>query len=90
MLGHRLSVAAFRVDKALPHAGANVARICAALVVAMTLVGCASFSPDGGMDVVTDIAATELKEDASKINSEESAAAAAARRRGFWLAAVGG
>jgi outer membrane protein TolC len=78
MLGHRSSVATFRVGKALPHVGAGVARVCAPLVAAMTLVACASFSPDAGMDVVSGIAAAELNKDARKIDSDEAAAVASA------------
>jgi outer membrane protein TolC len=51
------------------------------LGMTVLLAGCARFSPDGGMDVVTDIVATELKVDASKIDGEESNAAAGARTR---------
>src|SRR5271155_3773996 len=51
------------------------------LGMAAMLTGCARFSPDGGMDVVTGIAAAELKVDANKIDGEESTAAAGARSR---------
>jgi outer membrane protein TolC len=51
------------------------------LGMAALLAGCARFSPDGGMDVVTGIAAAELKVDANKINGGESNAVAGARTR---------
>jgi len=45
----------------------------------LLLAGCASFSPDGGMDVVSGITADALNRPARKIDSEEAAAAARAR-----------
>jgi outer membrane protein TolC len=50
-------------------------------LVAVLLTGCASFSPDAGMEVVSGIAATELKKDALKIDGEEAAAAGRSRVR---------
>src|ERR1700691_3320938 len=58
------------------------ARIAAACVV-VALAGCASFSPDAGMDVVSGMAAAALQKEAVKIDSEEAAAAASARVRGL-------
>jgi outer membrane protein TolC len=48
----------------------------ATLVVATWLTGCASFSPDAGMDTVSGIAAAELKKAAYKTDNEHAAAAA--------------
>jgi outer membrane protein TolC len=45
------------------------------------LVGCAAFSPDGGMDAVSGITADALNNPARKIDSAEAAAAAQARVR---------
>jgi hypothetical protein len=53
----------------------------ALMVAAISLAGCAGFSPDAGMDVVRDIAAAELNRDAIKIDTAEKAAAAQARMR---------
>src|ERR1700722_3611413 len=69
MRRHRWSAAAFRLGMALGSAFAGT----------LLLAGCASFSPDGGMDVVSGIAADALNGPARKIDSEEAAAAARAR-----------
>jgi outer membrane protein TolC len=53
----------------------------ASAVVILLLAGCASFSPDAGMEAVAGIAAAELKKDALKIDGEETAAASRARTR---------
>ncbi len=46
---------------------------------AMTLAGCASFSPDAGMDVVSQITGAALGQDASKVGTEDAAEAARSR-----------
>lgn len=48
---------------------------------ALSLAGCATFSPDGGMSVVGAVAATDLKADVVKISDETSALALAPRLR---------
>jgi outer membrane protein TolC len=45
-------------------------------LVAIWLAGCASFSPDAGMDAVSGIAAAELKKEAYKTDNPEAAGAA--------------
>jgi outer membrane protein TolC len=50
-------------------------------LVAIWLTGCASFSPDAGMDVVSGIAATELKKEAYKTDNPEAAGAAERQMR---------
>jgi outer membrane protein TolC len=50
-------------------------------LVTLLLTGCAAFSPDAGMGLVTSIAATDLRKDALKIDGEEAAAAGRARLR---------
>src|ERR1700730_11725920 len=57
------------------------AGLLASAVAATLLTGCASFSPNAGMDVVSGIAATELRKDVLKIDSEEAVAAGHARVR---------
>ena len=57
------------------------AGLLASAVAAVLLTGCASFSPDAGMQVVSGIAAMELRKDAHKIDSEGAAAAGHARVR---------
>jgi outer membrane protein TolC len=54
-----------------------VATVLAAMLSVM-LGGCALFSPDGGMALVTHVAATELRKDAVAIKTEDEAAAARA------------
>jgi outer membrane protein TolC len=46
---------------------------------ALTLAGCATFSPDGGMSVVGAVAATDLKADVVKVSDEAGALALAPR-----------
>jgi len=53
----------------------------ASALVILLVAGCASFSPDAGMEAVARIAAAELKKDALKIAGEETAAASRARMR---------
>jgi outer membrane protein TolC len=64
MLGHRWSARSFRFGTVL----------CIALGAAAS--GCASFSPDGGMGAVSDIAAPELHADVVKIGTDDDAAGA--------------
>jgi outer membrane protein TolC len=45
-------------------------------LVAIQLAGCASFSPDGGMSVVTEAARADLRLDAGKISDERQASSA--------------
>jgi outer membrane protein TolC len=58
-----------------------VQQASAAALVATWLTGCASFSPDAGMDAVSGIAAAELKKQAYKTDNEEAANAAERRVR---------
>jgi outer membrane protein TolC len=91
MLGHWLSVRAFRLRNGRP-AGMADNRPCArsagpagpllaAACVLLALAGCASFSPDAGMDVVTGTTAAALQKDAVKIDSEDASANAQRRVR---------
>lgn len=59
----------------LPQAGT---RVVLAIVLAGSLSGCAAFSADGGMSVVTNIASVSLGKDAVAIRTEEDAATARA------------
>ncbi len=61
-----------------PHVGRRAGPV-ASVLVTLLLAGCATFSSDAGMGAVNGIAATELRKDALKIDSEEAAAAAWAR-----------
>jgi outer membrane protein TolC len=71
MRRHRWRAAAFRFGMALGPAFGGT----------LLLAGCAAFSPDGGMDVVSGITADALNKPAQKIDSAEAAAAAHARVR---------
>jgi outer membrane protein TolC len=51
----------------------SITRTAAALVAAALLSGCAAFSPDGGMDVVGDVAKHELDKDVVAVRSPEDA-----------------
>jgi outer membrane protein TolC len=53
----------------------------AAAVAALSVAGCASFSPDGGMDAVSGVAAAALGHDARKLATPDAAEAAAGRVR---------
>ena len=64
---------------AAPQAHNGCAGLLASAFAAALLTGCASFSPDTGMDVVSGIAATELKKTTYKINGDEGASAARAQ-----------
>lgn len=66
---------------AAPQANGGYAGLLASAVVAILLTGCASFSRDAGMDLVNDLATTELRKDALKIDSNEAATAGRARVR---------
>jgi outer membrane protein TolC len=59
----------------------NIASICAVLIGALALSGCAWFSPDGGMGVVASVADQELNKDVAAIRTPEDAAAINARVR---------
>jgi outer membrane protein TolC len=65
--------------KVVPRVSAGRVGPFAPAVAAVVLTGCASFSPDAGMGVVSAVALTELNKDARKIDHEEAAAAARAR-----------
>lgn len=67
MPGHQWSVGTFRLGTVL----------CLALGAAAS--GCASFSPDGGMNAVSAVVAPELRADVAKVSTEEDAADANAR-----------
>jgi len=69
------------IMRAEPQARAGRVRVFAPVLAALFLTGCAWFSSDAGMDVVSGIAAADMKKDAYKIDSEEAAAAAHARVR---------
>jgi outer membrane protein TolC len=69
MRRHRWSAAPFRFGMTL----------ACAFNGTLLVAGCASFSPDGGMDVVSGIAGDALNARARKIDSAEAAAAARAR-----------
>jgi outer membrane protein TolC len=62
-------------------AHSRCAGLPASAFAAILLTGCASFSPDAGMAVVSDIAAVELRKDALKIDSEVAASASSVRVR---------
>src|SRR5258706_8350037 len=49
------------------------ARHGAALFAALLLSGCATFSPDGGMTVVADVAGETIKKDVVSIRTKEDA-----------------
>jgi outer membrane protein TolC len=55
--------------------------VIAAALAATALNGCASFSPDGGMGVVSGVAAAALGQDAHKLDTPEAAEAAHGRVR---------
>ncbi|MBO0754243.1 MAG: TolC family protein [Bradyrhizobiaceae bacterium] len=57
------------------------ARIAVSAFAAMSLAGCASFSPDAGMSVVDSVAATALGQEAHRIDTGPAADAARARVR---------
>jgi outer membrane protein TolC len=65
--------------RSVPHVPSGRAGLVTSLLVTLLLSGCATFSSDAGMEVVSGIAATELRKDALKIGSEKTAAAAQAR-----------
>ena len=67
--------------RAAPQAHGGCAALLATAFATALLTGCASFSPDAGMDVVSGIAATELKKTAYKIDGDEGAVAARAQTR---------
>jgi outer membrane protein TolC len=56
-------------------------RIAASAFAAMSLAGCASFSPDAGMSVVSGVAATALGQEARRIDTGPAADSARARVR---------
>jgi outer membrane protein TolC len=70
-------------DALLPagRAGIVTSACAAAALAAVTLGGCASFSPDGGMDAVSGVAAAALGRDARKVDTREAAEAAGGRVR---------
>ena len=51
-------------------------RVLAALTATALLAGCATFSPDGGMDGVRDIAGASLRKDVVALRTEDESAAA--------------
>src|SRR5258708_8271109 len=76
MRRHRRSAAAFRYGMLPGYA----------LAGPLLLGGCAGFSPDAGMDVVSGVTEAALKTPAHKIDSDEAAAAAHARTRALLAA----
>ena len=62
-----------------PRRASRVTRPLALALVAALLSGCASFSPDGGVDLAADVARRELGQDAVAIRTPEDAAAAKER-----------
>ena len=57
----------------------RVTRPLALALLAALLSACASFSPDGGVDLAADVARRELGQDAAAIRTPEDAAAAKER-----------
>src|SRR5262249_34758270 len=57
------------------------ARIVASAIAATWLVGCASFSPDSGMNAVYGLAVAALGQDAHRVDTEEAVEAALGRVR---------
>jgi outer membrane protein TolC len=57
----------------------SVLRPAAFAVAALLLSACASFSPDGGMSLTTDIASRDLHKDVAAIRTEDDATAARAK-----------
>ena len=62
-----------------PRRASRVTRPLALALVAALLSGCASFSPDGGVDLAADVARRELGQDAVAIRTLDDAAAAKER-----------
>jgi outer membrane protein TolC len=74
----------YRRSAAAPPEGRTasvVPAFLAAALAAMALAGCASFSPDSGMGVVSGVAAAALGRDARKVSTAEDAEAATGRVR---------
>src|SRR5262249_33930567 len=74
----------YRRSAALPlagRAGSVISAIAATSLAALPLAGCASFSSDGGMGVVSGVAAAALARDARKVSTADDAEAAAGRVR---------
>ena len=65
--------------RSMPHVPSGRAGPVTSLLVTLLLAGCATFSSDAGMEVVSGIAATELRKDVLKVGTKETAAAAQAR-----------
>ena len=78
MPGHRWSVRALIRGGIPPVCGKRV-MLLAPVLIATTLGGCASFSPDAGMSAVNSIIGRELRSDALKVSTDEDSAAARAR-----------
>jgi hypothetical protein len=74
---HRCSVAGAR---AVRHVYAQFG-LFALMLATISLVGCAAFSSDAGMDAVRDITVAELNQEALKTDTAGKAAAAEARVR---------
>jgi len=66
---------------AAPQTHAGRASIVASAFVAMSLAGCTSFSPDAGMDVVSQITGAALAQDAHRVDTEDAAEVARNRVR---------
>ncbi len=64
-------------------------RSLASFGVVLSLGGCATFSPDGGMDTVQSIAAAELRKDVGRIRSTADDAEAQARVRALLRTPLG-
>src|SRR5579871_340113 len=62
-------------------AGRLISAVTTVALAVTALNGCASFSPDGGMGVVSGVAAAALGHDAHKLNTPEAAEAARGRMR---------
>jgi outer membrane protein TolC len=89
MPGHRLSARIHQLGTSVPAVRRRL-RLAVALLLAATCGGCAAFSPDGGMALVNDIVAPELKSDAVKAGGADPAGethARAARLLGSALSA---
>jgi len=78
MPGHRWSVRAL-IRGGIPPVYGKRVMLLAPVLIATTLGGCASFSPDAGMSAVNSIIGRELRSDALKVSTDEDSAAARAR-----------
>ena len=57
----------------MPYLSSRAPLVCLATGLALSLAGCAGFSPDGGMAVVADIAGSELNKEVAALRTPEDA-----------------